>query len=408
MRSRILAWAVVSLVLAAPVSAQSDCERAKHPVTELGRIQIIGTAIRPEDYPRLVPSGGDEARYVSARVQLRQQGECDWVLVVRDHQYKLIQTLGPADFSGPESSVWTARVYGPHLILDLQQCPAGKAPPVLSVAEYLLMPKETTLNPFYSTQTNVAQWKALYTQDEQHRRLGDFVGFYRASWDREIWSCSGVMIAPDLFLTNWHCGAPRAVHQPGPQPGTFTEVPFPEAGYWDSLILSSVTIDLSWDSDPVSRDFVLVSDDRKKAVVAESKELDYAILKVKPLNYAGRVQPAPLRRDGLGAEAIRIVHHPLSLDKQLSTCEVVSTTAAGWLPGSGNVDFTHKCDTEAGSSGAPVFDAGGRVVGLHHRGFDLDARCQPVLPKLNRAVRMDKILTHLRDNYRPVYDSIPQ
>ena len=418
MRNRILpAVALLSLLMAhaAPAAAQpapTDCERAQHPVTELGRIKIIGTTIDPNSYPYSVPGGGadptgGDARYVTARIQLKQPGDCDWLLVVRDHQFKLIQTFSRADFPGLDSSVLTARVYGPRAVLDLQQCPAGKAPPLLSVAEYVAMPKETKLNPYYSRQGDVAQWQPLYTQDEQYKRLGDFVGFFRASWERDFWSCSGVMITPDLFLTNWHCGAPRAVYRPGPGPGTFTAVSFPVDGYWDPLILRSVAVDLSWDGDAFSREFALVSEERERAVVAESMKLDYAVLKVKPLNYAGRVQPAPLRREALGREPIRIVHHPLSADKQLSICEVVSTSVRGWRDDSGDVDFTHMCDTEGGSSGAPVFDAGGRVVGLHHKGFDLDERCRPISPKLNRAVRIDEILKHLKDNYRSVYESLP-
>ena len=51
-------------------------------------------------------------------------------------------------------------------------------------------------------------------------------------------------------------------------------------------------------------------------------------------------------------------------------------------------DFTHTCDSAGGSSGAPVFDAEGHLVGLHHYGF---AEAQVQEWTENRAVRLERI-----------------
>ncbi len=376
-----------------------DCERAANPVTELGRVRILGKSLNSTDFP--YPIENSDARYISVRIKLNDPGQCNWYLAVRDTEFKLIQNFTREEFVASDS-VWTARINGSKVILDLQQCVADSAPPKFIVAEYILMPKETK-NPYYSKQGDAPRWKPLYKQDEQFRRYGDVVGFLKASWNKTLWSCTGVMIAADLFLTNWHCGSPGFIPPEAPLPSATRLPQFPETGYWNEFIRSSITIDLSWDDDAVSRDFVLT----ERGVVAQSIELDFAVLEVKPLNFVGKVRPAQLRDEPLGKESLWIVHHPLAINKQISNCEVVNASFQGWRLESGAVDFTHRCDTEAGSSGAPVFDARGRVVGLHHRGFDLDPKtCDALLPKLNKGVRIDEIIKHIKKNECEVYKRI--
>ena len=150
------------------------------------------------------------------------------------------------------------------------------------------MPEKTDKNPYYSKLHNNPEWKSLYAGDERFRPWGDYVGLLIGSWNsRTGWTCSGVMIASDLFLTNWHCGSPRILGD-GTEANPFRA--FPEVGYWDETILKDILIDTSWDSDNVSRDF------RATGVLACSKDLDFAILEVKPLNSLGRVRPVRIAR----------------------------------------------------------------------------------------------------------------
>jgi hypothetical protein len=241
------------------------------------------------------------------------------------------------------------------------------------VEEYVAMPEKVS-NPFYSKQQTVPNWSPLYVNENKFRRWGDYVGFMIASWNRQHWSCSGVLVADNLFLTNWHCGGMNE---------------FPEEGYWHQLIVNDVIIDLSWDDDKISRDYVATR------VVDQSPDLDFALLEIKPITSLGKARAATVSLT-LGAnDDLWIIHHPLAEQKRLSACTVVKATHLGWRPGSGDSDFTHQCDTEGGSSGAPVFNSRGDLVGLHHRGFDLDKNCKPLPSKLNKAVRMDAIINRL-------------
>lgn len=375
-----------------------DCQRSAHPLTELGDLFIRGKTLALTDYPYTVESAG--ARYLRIRIQVANPKVCDWYLTIRDKEFKLIQTLSREDFHDSDS-LWTVRIYQSAVFLDLESCPDAAASPVVTVQEYLAMPPKTDKNPFYSTQASIAAWKELYKGDEKHKSWGDFVGILIGSWNRVSWTCSGVMVARDLFLTNWHCGAPRFTG--GDDPNTPAK-PFPEAGYWDEFIVRDILVDTSWDTDLLSRDFVVVRD----GVLAQSSELDFAILEVKPITSAGKVRPVQISLTPISQkDQLWIIQHPLALQKRISSCEVINPETQGWHATSGLVDFTHQCDTEGGSSGAPVFNSKGQLVGIHHKGFELDAKdCKPLLPKVNKAVRIDKIMSYLFEKHRSVYDRI--
>jgi V8-like Glu-specific endopeptidase len=274
-------------------------------------------------------------------------------------------------------------------------CPGEQNRPVVKLQEYLAMPEKTDKNPYYSKLHDNPEWRSLYLGDERFRSWGDYVGLLIGSWDSlTVWTCSGVMIASDLFLTNWHCGSPRILGD-GTPANPFRK--FPETGYWnEATILKDILIDMSWDGDNVSRDFRVIK------LLADSKDLDFAILEVKPINPSGKVRPVRIAKAVSPGDHVWIVQHPLAMQKQISSCKVIKAESH---------DFTHQCDTEAGSSGAPVFNSQGLLVGIHHKGFELEKdTCKPLLPKLNRAVRIDQIMTFLRDTerYRPVYDRIPR
>jgi V8-like Glu-specific endopeptidase len=55
-------------------------------------------------------------------------------------------------------------------------------------------------------------------------------------------------------------------------------------------------------------------------------------------------------------------------------------------------DIAHTCDTEHGSSGSPLLNLAGSVVGLHHFGV-----AEGPYWNENRAVRMAEILKNLKN-----------
>ncbi|WP_295578701.1 serine protease [uncultured Lamprocystis sp.] len=149
----------------------------------------------------------------------------------------------------------------------------------------------------------------------------------------------------------------------------------------------------SWDGDGNGQEY------QCNAVLATSRELDFALLRIAPLAGAGPVRPARLVASGSSTtnrDNLRLIHHMACLPKQLSDrCTVLRTPAPGWIAESGDVRLYHDCGSNPGSSGAPLFDREGAVAALHHQGRDLDQQtCKPI-DNVNKAIRIQAILKSL-------------
>jgi hypothetical protein len=361
--------------------AQADCSQ-KRKVTDFGKVD---TEIRRIDRSHAQAFVSEpEARYVRARLVLDTQAGCAWSLTVRDQDLRPVQTLAAADFRST-SVVWTVRVSGPALTVELHDCP-GNSGPSLSVNRVIWMPATTVLGPeaFYSLKTfAMPDWKELYVaspirkSDPAKVEMGDVVGILVLNTDKGAWSCSGFMVSDTLFLTNWHCGA--------------NEDQAPQAqDYWSQDIVHDAILDTSWDTDEVSREFLV------SAVEQEDPDLDFAVLRVHPLG-----APEPVAVGTLAdwvptrADSLYTIHHPLGMRKTYSgACSVKSVSFPNWKQPARLTDFTHDCDTEGGSSGAPLFNKNGEIVGVHHLQYDFDAACR--VTSENKAIAMREILNALK------------
>ena len=123
--------------------------------------------------------------------------------------------------------------------------------------------------------------------------------------------------------------------------------------------------------------------------------MDIAVLRLKALDADGPPLPVHIRKAPVSNDILTIVHHPACEGKRINSksCFVRDANCQGWQ-NSNKVDFTHRCDTEPGSSGAPIFDRDGLLVGLHHRGFEKNQ--DGVCVKDNKAVKMSEILKVLQ------------
>ena len=382
-----LPLACSALSLAGSV-ARGQPPPAARTVTELGqrypvgeRLSSTGLGRRSATVAHLLPPTvpGADVKYVRVYMQLESGESESWYLTVRDQDLRPVEVLSASSFQ-PGGGRWTSRVPGKSIVFDLELANPSPSTPEVAIAlkEYIAMPSKA-VTPYYSSQVPQApEYRDLFAGgDGDRKRLGDAVGFVMASYDQTSWCCSGVVVGDGLLLTNWHCGG---------LPGRT-----PEAGYWGGRACQDTIVDLSWDGDGQSREF------RCTEVLCLSRELDFALLRVAPLGADAATRPAITRpAPAVQNEQLRVIHHPECLPKRITEgCSVVDSAYPGWVDAGSAVDFSHRCDTEAGSSGGAVFDAQGRLMGLHHTGFEKTEDANARANKLNTAVRIDRILEFL-------------
>lgn len=185
--------------------------------------------------------------------------------------------------------------------------------------------------------------------------------------------CTGFLISADVIITNHHC-----VGQAGDARDAYA-VFDAEAGVGDS-----------------QRDFVDCSE-----FIGADATLDMALLRctTRPGDRHGVValsDAAPARGD-----AIYVVHQNCDYYRD-SSCQPDKKVSVGNIVGVDTEEYSYDADTLGGSSGAALFDAQNRVVGLHHVGVGGD---QMGRGDYNRAVRMNRILPVIQSRYPSVFSA---
>lgn len=158
-------------------------------------------------------------------------------------------------------------------------------------------------------------------------------------------TCTGFLVQKDVLLTNQHC-----VHAA------------------EACASMTVIFGYEYDADNrlrLGRQFRCAGFDSAWVDV----DLDAALFRVvgSPGEQYGTI--SALGNDPSVGSKLLVIQHPGGKTKQVSfiNCSAMAVPAEGRQP---DYDFTHTCDTAGGSSGAPVFDEGGLLVGLHHYGFN--------------------------------------
>jgi hypothetical protein len=330
-----------------------------------------------------------------------------WNIVFRDNSMRVLATMGPEDFDDVNHRLtlhrWTSRLMAPTVTADLL---ASRTSDVVIVIEQgIAYPGQSSDARLFSIQGPKESWTPLYDGlgSQIPKRAGDAVGMLVSSAEdpnglgTRSWCCSGVMVGSDLMLTNWHCGGSQ----------------IPESVYWNDGVIANTLVDLSWDGGSIGRQYGAIE------LVMDSRELDFALVRVRPVvgaggNVGGAVRAMISERPVEDNDPIFLIHHAQCQPKLLSShCNVLSSQFHGWTtdPGKGSApktdaaskapDFTHNCDSEPGSSGGPVFDEEGLLVGLHHLGFERDSECKPT-DRLNKAVRITEIIKRIREEHPEV------
>jgi V8-like Glu-specific endopeptidase len=397
----------VAVVLAAPtlpLDLANVCAPSEL-TTKFGDWEPASTIIVPGVPTPVKPVLDSGERPASMRILIGAQnlGTGDWSLSIRDHLGHLVAQLDRSDFADTASTVWTGRIAGPDATLLLR---GASAAAVLEVRGTLANGPAGSDEVAFSVRnpSGIPTWRFLYpglTRDSPPRPEGsvppavqlaggEAVGIFvdqtlsrdpaLPDGSRNSWCCSGVMIGRDLYLTNWHCAGPGQL--------------------WDGEVKSNAIIDLAWDNGSARRQFKVVD------VVAKDPARDFAILRIAPANGADAairsVYPVPISTEPLRTgQGVMMIHHAQCSAKLISdNCIIDNADRHAWTDPRGTTgvksEITHTCDTEPGASGAPIFDLQGRLVALHHLGFQKASGPLCQADFVNKAVKIGAIVECVR------------
>jgi V8-like Glu-specific endopeptidase len=405
---RAIACTVISLVFwDGAVAASEPCtaDQNKNYVTNVGWIQedfvqvpqIDGTPIILNPHPN--PAS---LRHFRLRVSATNPMPKDWRLTFYDVGIQQpLQTMSPKDFAD-RTSFWSRRFEGGEgqAILDTRD---AAALPFLKITGAIMVAKDARV-PYYSVQDRAAlKWQCLSCprldahknicdaepikctkSSIKERRRGQSVGMMMMFGANAAWTCSGFLVSSSLFLTNWHCGGARVDQA---------------QSFWDNDSLRNLVVDFSWDGDELSNEYGWSGEPMQPGQnVITNRDKDYAIFRIKPLQQSIGLPPVVKIKQGNSVTdgmPIHIIHHPLGRVKYLTeqNCSIDTASYPSWFDKTSGVDFLHQCDTEGGSSGAPVFNQDGYVLGVHHSGYTQDSSGQ--CDGKNKAVKIDNILNDL-------------
>jgi V8-like Glu-specific endopeptidase len=270
--------------------------------------------------------------WIRAHIHVTDHDVGQWTLVLYDGTGKIRESLSSVDFT--DGPLWTSEVTGSSFSVDLV---AARRVSVQVCVDMISVKSSQA----------VLSGKALTSPDGKDRRIfvkNGVPGYAFRSPIAIVWflekdgtktNCSGVAITANDVVTNYHCLS-------------------------DKGQLRNVDI---WFSFEEGQQYIPRK--VKSFSVPPNKDLDYSILKVDspiPDSYVAAVS----NRDLSSGDNLMLMQHPEGSEKMIVTngCVIKATSSPDTIIA--DSDFSHMCDASGGSSGAPVMDSGGVVVGLHH------------------------------------------
>jgi len=151
------------------------------------------------------------------------------------------------------------------------------------------------------------------------------------------------MLAPRLMITNHHVINARLAEEAAAAPTDFERQAKESFVEFDLDSSDSVTVQI-----------------KVASVIASSKDLDYAIVRLQsdPGRRSLRLRPSRIDFTPATYLPVNIVQHPRGLPKRIAVRNNLLTSADADT-------IRYFTDTDSGSSGSPVCDDNWRVIGLH-------------------------------------------
>ncbi len=391
MRLSKIGWALILLLLwaGAPCHARQKSLENEDPevlrAERLRRLAVSGRIVSggPELYPvlptdgeilgqpaRVVASGpagqikGMRLHFVVRQLDTSQHGTWSVTVTSRD------QTWSFASRNEPEGmDFWTPAMPG-RLFLVQVFSTVPRSTLQLAIDERIEYEKPVREKTQVGKDDTVDMSKVSSPDQRMWARAVALLTF-KSRTDGKPYTCTGFLVSPRHLITNDHC--PRSTSE-----------------------ITSTIVEFDYDEEFSRTDmYKLTLED-----LPRDETLDFAIYKLnKEATGRGYLQLSDDDRYISPGKALIIFQHPGGFPKRLAEydCRVLRPTH----PVAPRTDFGHMCDTEGGSSGAPVQNSLGDVIGLHHFGYG-----KRPTKKINQAVKMSAILRFLSEdpNHSDLYN----
>lgn len=369
----VLAWATAATAQNAPLSRAHLQEMlpADSVIRPLGvRPQWVNRSGPGVYWKRASPTGVDAPYYALHFTGFRDDTDgVDWKLQIKGPDDTVLLSIGPADQKSGD--FWTKDLRASSLVfvVEADRKPVGLtftidrwliADPKPAIRS-IISPGDSKLEPISAFRTDPTVW----TPSRAVAKLSIIIG------DKRV-ACTGFLIGQSLLMTNEHC-----------MPAALTAPHATCRGIIDALF--------AYDDDAATPTTFECDQ-----VLSTNVGLDYAVLQLKgtPGQSWGtlRLEDQRSPKGGDSGEPLVVIQHPGGRPTAVARqrCRADAVGVPGVETGGADQDFNHICDTEGGSSGSPVLDGSGRVIGLHHFGFENDA-----VHRRNQAVLARRIVASL-------------
>ncbi len=332
--------------------------------------KVAKANIEPPDFSEMTPSEGIVWRNVLYHpssdflilhfvfYSIKQNNSSRWSLQMRGKNQ--IITIESTDLEKAQLpfEMWTDEISGNRTILELYGDPRGLR---FKVDKYIY-----SVPPF--------QVKNIIGNDDR-KDIINYRGMDPYEWGKGIallkiiekdgyYPCTAFLLSDDLLLTNEHCLSSR----------------------WEKIIA-----EFNYETGNLGRTKKVGAE----PVMPPDYNLDFVILRLKEKIDKPRVKPAFGTKTITLGEPLIVIQHPAGQQKQvvIKDCRVDHIPLANY--------FCHTCDTLSGSSGSPVFNVDGIIVGVHQWGFN-----ESEANGVNKAVRAKKILEEIGRSYQSLLTEI--
>ncbi|QNA88781.1 hypothetical protein G4G28_10245 [Massilia sp. Dwa41.01b] len=335
---RTLAALLCLFMLASTVTTASGREPSfeqRHPLGLTATYSDYGGTV----WWRSAPIKANDASFIRLKfTSLRNPRKETAFIVVRDEAGNELQRLSLLDVD-PERPLVTMRFQASEVSAYVE-APARPRALRLTLSDYFT---DSGRDPRPLSIGAVDQpWASIADLDKAAPAQQRARGVVKLLFTSDMSSCTGFLVAPGKIMTNHHCIEASSA--------------FSRSGK------SCADVDILLDYLSDTRPPVTL-----RCLDAKTyKTPDITVLRVAPADLpllAGR--PVARFADVNAALPVKVelIHHPGGLPMMLSRdCQAVDNKATA-------ANLRHTCHTAGGSSGSPLFDASGRVVGVQVKGF---------------------------------------